>query len=116
MQGPSPIRGLIFQCRWLLLAASLIVPKKQRKSWYEQQYAHVWHWAHFLYESGRLNAAGRLELLKYALGGFSQALWTRFDRDRAVKLAHERPRTPRFCLLAIAAILFITLAATGFAP
>jgi hypothetical protein len=116
MQASGPVRGLIWQSRWLLRIASLLVPGSQRKAWYEQQYAQVWHWIHFLHESKKLNTATRLEVAKHLGGAFPDALWRRFDRNKAVKWMDEGPRTPRFCLLALGAVLLFAVVATGFAP
>lgn len=116
MEASRPVHGFIRRSRWLLRIAGLLVPKSQRKAWYEEQCAQIWHWAHFLHESGRLNAATRLDLEKHLWGAFSNALWHRFDRDKAVKWLSEGPRTPRFCLSVIAAVLLIAIISTGFAP
>lgn len=116
MRVPSRIRGLIFQCRWLLRAASLIVPNEKRAAWYERQYAKAFHWANFLHESGRLNAATRLELVKNVWRSFQDATWQRLDRNKVTKWMHDRPRTARFCLWALTTILLITLIGSGFAP
>jgi hypothetical protein len=116
MEASNPIRGLIRHSRWLLWIASLLVPKHQRKAWYEAWCAKVWHWAHFLYESGRLNARTRLELANHVRSAFGDAVWLRFDRDKVLKVVRERPRTPRFCLLAIATFFLLAVISSGFAP
>jgi hypothetical protein len=116
MQASRPVRGLIRQLRWLLFIASIIVPKKQRKGWYERWSTDVWHWAHFLHESGRLNMTTRLELIRHAWSAFGDAFWQKFNRDKVMKLLRESPRTPRFCLLAISTLFFVAWIATGFAP
>lgn len=116
MNPPRPIRGLIRQSSWLLRIASLLVPKEQRKGWYEEWSAEVWHWAHFLHESGRLSRAARFELAKYVWGAFSDAAWLRFDREKVLLLRRNVPRTPRFCLMAIGIVLLIAVVASGFAP
>jgi hypothetical protein len=116
MKPPRPIRGLIWQTRFLLRVAGLLVPMERRRDWYERWCADVWHWAHFLYESGRLNIATRLELFRHVWGAFSDGLWQRVNRDKVMKLLREGPRTPRFCLLTLAILFFIAFVATGFAP
>jgi hypothetical protein len=116
MKSSRPVRGLIWQFRCLLRLASLLVPKQQRKGWYERWSADVWHWAHFLYESGRLNTTTKLELMRHVWGAFSDAVWQRFNRDKVMKVLRDGPRTPRFCVLTLAALLFIAFVATGFAP
>jgi MacB-like periplasmic core domain len=116
MKPPRPIRGLIWQSRWLLHLASLLVPRARRKEWYAEWDAEIWHWAHFLYESGRLNHATRFEVVKHLWGAFSDAAWLRFNREKVLLLWRNVPRTSRFCLIAIGLVLVITIAASGFAP
>ena len=116
MEPSRPVRGLIRQSRWLLSIARVFVPKTHRTDWYNRWSTDVWHWAHFLHESGRLNASTRLELIKHICGAFADAVWQRWNRNKAMKLLHEGPRTPRFCLLAIAALFAIAFIVTGFAP
>jgi hypothetical protein len=114
---PAPsIRGLIWQCTLLLRSASLLVPKAQRADWYREWHAEIWHWAHFLDESGRLNPHSRLELLRHCWGALADAVWHRFDQEQFMRGLHELPRSPRFCLLAIFACLVLALLASGFAP
>jgi hypothetical protein len=116
METSRAVRGLIRQSEWLLRIASLLVPKNQRKTWYEKWRTEVWHWAHFLHESGRLNPTTRVELAKHVCGAFKDAVWLRFDRVKVLKLVNERPRTPQFCLLAIAGFFLIAVIGSGFAP
>lgn len=116
MEASSPVRGLIWQARWLLRIASLLVPKSQRKAWYNERYTQAWHWIHFLHESRRLNVATRLEVAKHLCRAFADALWHRFDRAKVLKWMQEGPTTPRFCLAALGSLLLFVVVATGFAP
>ena len=116
MEASGPIRGLVRQSWFLLRIASVLVPKAVRKQWYEQQRTQVWHWIHFLHESGRLNSASKRELAKHLWGAFSDAFWHRFDREKVQRLVREVPRTPRFALLAIAGFLLVAVVASGFLP
>jgi MacB-like periplasmic core domain len=111
-----PIRGLMWQCTLLLRAASLLVPKHRRQDWYREWYAEVWHWLHFLAESGRLDASSKLELARHCWGAFSDAAWHRFSQERFVRALDELPRSARFCLVSIFAIFLLALVTTGFAP
>ncbi len=113
---PAPsIRGLIWQCTLLLRTASVLVPKSQRRDWYREWYAEVWHWAHFLDESGRLNPHSKLELARHCWGAFADAAWHRFDQDRFMRGLDELPRSARFCLTSISACFVLVLLVTGFA-
>src|SRR5215468_1804144 len=116
MEPSAPIRGLIRQSSWLLRIASFLVPKTQRQDWYKRWSTQIWHWVHFLHESGRLNAATRLELAKHLWGAFSDALWHRFNRDKVLRLAHEPPPRPRFALGPLTALFPAVLRTTGLAP
>ncbi len=113
---PAPqIRGLIWQCTLLLRAASLLVPKARRRDWYREWYAEVWHWAHFLHESGRLNAYSKMELARHCWGAFPDAAWQRFDQSRFMRRLGDVPRSARFCLTSIFLCFVLVLLVTGFA-
>ena len=113
---PAPsIRSLIWQCTLLLRAASLLVPKRQRHDWYGEWHAEVWHWAHFLEESGRLNPHSKLELVRHCWGAFSDAAWHRFDQHRFMRGLSELRRSARFCLGSIFLFFVTILLFTGFA-
>ena len=101
MQPHPQIRALIWQCKFLLRTASLLVPKPQRAEWYREWYGEVWHWLHFLAESGRLNAQTSMELARHCWGAFPDAAWHRFDHKKVTRALDEVPRTARFCLGAI---------------
>jgi hypothetical protein len=110
------IRGLIWQCALLLRAASLLVPKARRRDWYQEWYAEIWHWAHFLDESGRMNGATKLELARHCWGAFADAAWHRFNQDSFRRDVDEVPRSARFCLGAISAALLLAFLVSGLAP
>jgi len=115
VQAHPQIRILIWQCKLLLRIASLLVPKPQRAEWYQERYGKVWHWLHFLAESGRLNAQTPLELARHCWSAFPDAAWHRFNRKKVLR-ALDEVRTARFCLSAsLCAFVFVVLA-TGFAP
>jgi hypothetical protein len=114
---PAPsIRGLIWQCTLLLRAASLLVPRSQRPDWYREWHAEIWHWAHFLKESGRLNSRSKLELIRHCWGAFADAAWHRFDQERFTRGLRELPRSARFCLIFLLACFVAVLLASGFVP
>lgn len=116
MEPPRSIRYLLWQSAFLLRVASLLVPKEQRLEWYNEWHAEVWHWIHFLHESGRLGPASKFELAKHLWGAFSDAAWCRWNRETVVRAMHERPRTPRFCIAAIGTAFLVIVVASGFAP
>ena len=116
MKSAPAIRGLIWQCALLLRAASLLAPKAARKDWYQEWYAEIWHWAHFLYESGRLNTESKLELARHCWGAFPDAAWHRFEQERFRQTMEELPRSPRFCLGAISFVFVMAILISGLAP
>jgi MacB-like periplasmic core domain len=116
VQPARSIRGLMRQCTLLLRAASLLVPRQRRQDWYHEWYAEIWHWVHFLAESGRLDASSKLELARHCWGAFADAAWHRFNQDRFMRALDELPRSARFCLGSIFLCFVSVLLVTGFAP
>lgn len=100
----------------ILRAASLLVPKPQRQDWYREWYGEVWHWAHFLAESGRLDPGSKLELARHCWGAFADAAWQRFDQARVMRALDQVPRSPRFCLSFVLSLLLLVVLISGFAP
>jgi hypothetical protein len=78
--------------------------------WLREWEGEVWHWSHFLLESGRLSGHAEQELLRRCWGAFADATWHRFNRVAVLHFIHEWPRTPRFCIFAILAVLMMPLA------
>ncbi len=116
MQAHLPIRGLIWQCTLLLRTASLLVPAAQRAEWYKEWHAEVWHWLHFLSESGRLNQQTTLDLLRHCWGAFPDAAWHRFNQKKVLRAWYEVPRSARFCLGMCLSLLLVVVLLTGLAP
>jgi len=116
VQSHPQIRVLLWQCKFLLRAASLLVPKPQRATWYQEWYGEIWHWLHFLAESGRLNRQTTMELARHCWGAFPDAAWHRFSQKKVTRAFAEGPRTARFCLLATFGALIFLVLVTGLAP
>jgi len=108
--GERPLKKLLWWCNHLLRLASWIVPRGQRVEWLREWEGEVWHWGHFLMESGRLSGRTEKDLLRDCWGAFADATWHRFNRVAVLSFVHEWPRTPRFCILAILAVLVVLLA------
>lgn len=100
-------KRLLWTCRFILQAASLLVPRRQRAEWIREWNAEVWHWAHFLVESERLSPRTEEELLRHCWGAFPDALWHRLNRVAVLNFVHEYPRTPAFCLMVLLVALSI---------
>jgi hypothetical protein len=116
VQSYPQIRALIWQCKFLLRTASLLVPRPQRTEWYQEWYGEIWHWLHFLAESGRLNSQTSMELTRHCWGAFPDAAWHRFSQKKVVRAFEEVPRTARFCLGATFTALVFLVLVTGLAP
>jgi hypothetical protein len=106
----------MWQCMCLLRAASLLVPKPARANWYKEWYGEIWHWLHFLAESGRLTPHAAMELLRHCWGAFPDAAWHRFDQKKTLRAFDEVPRGARFCLGAIVFAFIFLVLASGLAP
>jgi MacB-like periplasmic core domain len=100
---------LLRWCNLILYAASMIVPWPQRSEWLREKRREVWHWVHFLAESGRLNVTTEQELFRHCWGSFADALWCRFNRDKTLAFLRSYPATARFCLLSIFLIILAAL-------
>ena len=100
-----PLNKLLWWCNVVLRLASWIVPQRRRLEWRREWEAEVWHWCHFLVESGRLNVSTEQDLLRHCWGAFADALWHRFNRVAVVRFVNEFLRTPRFCLFSCFALL-----------
>ena len=107
--GERPLKRLLWWCNHLLRLASWIVPRGQRVEWLREWEGEVWHWGHFLMESGRLSRRTEKELLRHCWGAFADATWHRFNRIAVVSFFHEWPRTPRFCIFVILVVLVLLL-------
>jgi hypothetical protein len=116
VQPHSQIRPLIWQCKLLLRTASLLVPKSQRAEWYQEWYGEIWHWLHFLAESGRLNSHTSMELARHCWGAFPDAAFHRFSQKKVIRAFDEVPRTARFCLGSVFFVLVFLVLITGLAP
>lgn len=106
-------KNLLRWCNLILYAASPIVPRARRAEWLHQKHREIWHWVHFLVESGRLNITTEQELFRHCWGSFADALWCRLNRDKTLAFLRSYPATPRFCLVSI---FLIVLAALAVSP
>jgi hypothetical protein len=91
--GERPLKKLLWRCNHLLRLASWIVPRGRRVEWIREWEGEVWHWGHFLMESGRLSGRTEKELLRHCWGAFADATWHRFNRIAVLSFFHEWPRT-----------------------
>ncbi len=116
MRVPQPRERTFYVCRAILWLASWIAPAKERVRWRASQTRHVWHWCHFLAESGQLNRESKLELARFCWSAFPAAFWLRFDRDAFLRRQDALRRSPWTCLSAIALVALVLTLASGVLP
>jgi hypothetical protein len=116
MRIPGLPQRTFYICRAILWLASGIVPGGKRVPWRESWTRQVWHWCHFLAESGQLNRAKKLELARFCWSAFPSAFWLRFDPDEFSRRADRLRRSPAACLGGIAFLLAIVIMAGGIIP
>ncbi len=78
--------------------------------------AQIWHWCHFLAESGQFTREKKLELARYCWSAFPDAFWRRFDHDAVVERIQRSRSSPGACLSAIAAALVLVTLVSGIIP
>jgi hypothetical protein len=67
--------------RFLILAASYMLPRGSRSEWRERRCAELRDWW-LLDQRGELGRADRAWMLAHCLGGFAETFWLHFSRDR----------------------------------
>ncbi len=98
---------------WL---AGWLVPRAQRSEWRAARIGQVWHWCHFLAESGQLSRERKLELARYCWGLFSEAFWLRYEREVFLRRIDQVQRAPATCLTVIVFLLVVIVWVGGFIP
>ncbi len=116
MRLPDPLRRTIWGCRALVWLASWLVPRGPRREWRALRYGQLWHWCHFLAESGQLSREKKLELARYCWGLFFEAFWSRYEREGFLRRADQVRRSPASCLTAIVVLLVVMIWGGGFIP
>jgi hypothetical protein len=110
---PSPLQRTLWSCRSLIWLAGWLVPVEQRAKWRRTWTSQVWHWCHFLAESGQLNRDKKIELARFCWSAFPAALWRRIDRDEFWRRVGRLQRSPSACLGAIGLVLFVVTVSCG---
>lgn len=98
---------------WL---AGWLVPRKHRLAWRADKNGQVWHWSHFLAESGQLSRQKKLELARYCWHLFSEAFWSRYEREGFLRRADEVRRAPATCLAVLVLLLVVIVWGSEFVP
>jgi len=116
MQLPDPLRRTIWGCRALVWLASWLVPRGQRREWRALKSDQLWHWCHFLAESGQLSREKKLELATYCWGLVFEAFWARYEREGFLRRVDQVRRAPATCLTVIVLLLVAIIWGGGFIP
>lgn len=116
MAFPGPLQRTFWSCQSIVWLASWIVPLQRRTEWRRAWTQQVWHWCHFLAESGQLNRTRKLELARFCWSAFPAAFWERFDREEFLRRAARLGCSPLVCLGLIAVVLPILILAGGIIP
>ncbi|HWQ54886.1 MAG TPA: ABC transporter permease [Bryobacteraceae bacterium] len=98
-------------CRWVVAAASRIVPRRLRPAWRHRWDNEIWNWWAFLAEHGAFDGDARAQLVRHSWVAFPDAVRTRWGESGARLLAFLR--SPALCL-AVAALPLLAAAWTGF--
>lgn len=110
---PDALRRTLWSCQSLVWLASWLTPRHRRQVWRRERSTAVWHWAHFLAESGGLNRENKNLLARHCWGLFAEAWWLRFDKEH---FQHRLSRTrvaPGACLAVLACALLVGVFSGG---
>ena len=116
MRFPGALQRTFSACQSIIWLASWLVPAAQRPEWSRMRKAQIWHWCHFLAESGQFTREKKLELARYCWSAFPDAFWRRFDRDTFVERMQRWRSSPGGCLGAITAALLLVMLVSGIIP
>lgn len=94
-------------CRWVVAAASRLVPRRLRPTWKRRWDSEVWNWWAFLAEHGAFDRDARAQLVRHSWGAFPDAVRTRWGESGARVLAFLG--SPALCLAIAAFPLLIAL-------
>lgn len=98
--------------RWVIAAASRIVPRRFRGDWKRRWDSDILHWWAFLAEHGALDSDARTQLLRYSWSAFPDALRMRWAVSGGGVLSVVR--SPGLCLALVALPLVLAGLWTGF--
>ncbi len=116
MPFPDSLRRTIWSFQGLAWLASWLVPREQRREWRAGRMNQLWHWCHFLAESGQLTRARKLELARHCWGLFFDAFWCRFEHETFLRRIDRLGRSPATCLSVIGMLLVLVVWGSGFIP
>ncbi len=107
MRLPDAVRRTLWSCQSLVWLASWLVPRRGRVAWREDRSRAVWHWVHFLAETGELNRQNRRLLARHCWELFADAWWQRFEKEEFHRRISRLRVAPATCLATLALLLII---------
>jgi len=114
MHWPDELRRTLWCCQAVVWLAGWLAPTAKRRRWRDARDRQLWHWVHFLAESGRLDPAHKLELARFCRGLFADAFWQRYDRERFLLAMQRRRAAPGTLLLVLSLLLGGVVVFGGF--
>src|SRR6202035_2119883 len=109
MNETDPARMLVACCKALVILASILVPKKQRREWRREWFGEIWHWCYSHSERNTLNRETKRDVARHCWGAFADAACYRFDHDDFSARSKEFLGSPIACL-SVGVSLFVAVA------
>jgi hypothetical protein len=116
MRFADRLQTTLWFCRALGWTASWLAARQERRPWRSCRDQELWHWAHFLAESGQLTAQNRLLIARQCWALFPEAFWLRFDREHFFARTRKLLGSPITLLLVSAVAVVVLTLGTGFIP
>src|SRR5215472_12138159 len=113
MRLPDALDRTLWSCQSLVWFASWLVPHRLRPAWRQERAKAVWHWVHFLAESGELNRENRALIARHCWGLFADAWWQRFQKDIFLRRVARLRVAAGTCLALLAVALLIAVFTSG---
>jgi hypothetical protein len=102
------------ECRFLLRAASVLVPARLREDWLARWEGELWYAQLRARREGKSDSQIRASVVRRAWSALPDCLWQRFDRDRSSLRALTVVRHPLFALAGLVIALLTIGAASGW--
>ncbi len=113
MLWPDALRRTLWSCQSLVWLASWLVPRDGRQAWLADRGNAVWHWIHFLAESGGLNRENKALVARHCWGLFADAWWQRFEKEAFLHRMARLRVAPATCLVFLTSVMLIGVWTSG---
>src|SRR5271166_301633 len=107
------LRATLWQCRSMVWAAGWLMPRESRAFWRSEQNRKLFHWCHFLGESGQLTSPQKLLIARHCWKLFPAAFWLRFDHEQFQARYRRISASPITFLAALAIIVLALVLSSG---